>query len=196
MAGRATDTGAGVVAANGGAPRHAAPEGVGPFLTPGATVTATAEKARDPGDGAPREARLVPGLLRVPLPAQDAKTVEARPRVACAPARHLDETDGAEVVQGPAAAVQVAGGQAQEADDEARAEPATVVVAPRPCPLVAARARLRRVTGEGRVVADTGLKEAAGHDPVDQATAEAVAAGGVPVVLKEGGGRLGLVGPR
>lgn len=116
--------------------------------------------------------------------------------MACAPARHLDETDGAEVVQGPAAAVQVAGGQAQEADDEARAEPATVVVAPRPCPLVAARARLRRVTGEGRVVADTGLKEAAGHDPVDQATAEAVAAGGVPVVLKEGGGRLGLVGPR
>lgn len=67
-------------------------------------------------------------------------------------------------------------------------------MAPSAGPLVAEGPRVRRIASEGRVVADAGLEEAAGYDPLDQTATETVAAGGVPVVLEEGRRRLGPVG--
>lgn len=194
VARRPTDAGTGVVTANGGASRHATANGVAPLLAAIPIPAAALEEARDPCDGAPREARLVPGVLRVRVPTLHAETVEGGPVLASPSSGHLDEADGSETLLGPATAVQEASGQTKEANDEARAGAAAVVVARPASPLVATRALVRGVTSEGGVAPDAGLEESAGNDPLDQTATEEVAASGRPLVLEEGGRGLGRIG--
>lgn len=128
VTGRPADASASVVAADGGAAGDAAASRVAHLRCPVPGDASGRKEARDPCDGAPCEARLVPRVLRLLLPPADAEAVEARALLALPSPGHLDEADGAETLQRPAAALQLASGETEEAADEARAGAAARVV--------------------------------------------------------------------
>lgn len=196
MARRPTNAGTGVITTDGGAPGDATPIRVASLRPVLPKAPASREEARDPSKGTPCAARLVPRLLRVLGATLDAEAIKAGPLLERTSARHRHEADGAKALLGPAAPVQVTGGEAEGAINEARARPAALVVPLAARPLLAVGAVLRRIAGEGRVVANASLEEATRNDPVDQPTAEATTARMGAMVLEEGGRGLGRIGPR